>query len=162
VGFFDEKNWRSKISWHCPFKAALCAKEKSYNNNVWNFSLLKVNKNVTFVFSWSKAKNELLSFKKRNDDISSHDWVNLFVIISPRNQNEIKKYFRGLSQRYYSKDVATYLNDDIFLVFVCWKHLCFIVFGVKQGPRGSWLMKKTRGKKSQYCKVPGTLWEKNW
>jgi hypothetical protein len=26
----------------------------------------------------------------------------------------------ALTQRYYSKDVATFLNDDIFLVFVCW------------------------------------------
>jgi hypothetical protein len=25
-----------------------------------------------------------------------------------------------VSQRYYSKDVATFLNDGIFLVFVCW------------------------------------------
>jgi hypothetical protein len=34
-------------------------------------------------------------------------------------------------QRYYSKDVATYLNDDIFLVFVCWKR------GASQGVQGA-------------------------
>jgi hypothetical protein len=34
-------------------------------------------------------------------------------------------------QRYYSKDVATFLNDDIFLVFVCWKR------GASQGVQGA-------------------------
>jgi hypothetical protein len=36
----------------------------------------------------------------------------------------------SFKQRYYSKDVATYLNDDIFLVFVCWTR------GASQGVQG--------------------------
>jgi hypothetical protein len=36
----------------------------------------------------------------------------------------------SVDQRYYSKDVATFLNDDIFLVFVCWTR------GASQGVQG--------------------------